>query len=312
MLILALCRRYLRFYGGNMSLKENKNVGEMKKALHEEQRYKVEFLRLLIHADRTKWYLEAGFSSLFVLSTSALGLSRSSALKRIVVARIARRFPEILDLLEAGKIHLNAIVLLSTHLTEDNRAELLLTAERSSERELEKWLSAKFPIETKIAKEKLKWLDGEKAELTLIVDSEFLALIDRAKELMKHQHPKGETVPLLKDVLKNQLKSIDPLQRKTRAVAQSQTSRVQTRRIQRGIQAQVWKKDEGRCAYISPEGKRCEERGGLEIDHRQPWAHGGSSNDIDNLRLLCFSHNRWLGIKTFGISRDRCRGRDKA
>ena len=32
----------------------------------------------------------------------------------------------------------------------------------------------------------------------------------------------------------------------------------------------------------------------------QAWAHGGRSDDPSNLRLLCFAHNRWLGIKTFG------------
>jgi len=279
---------------------ENRNVGELKKALNQEQRYKVEFLKLLIHADRTKWYLEAGFSSLFVLCTSELRLSRSSALKRIVAARAAYRFAEILDLLETGKIHLNAVVLLSPYFTENNRTELLCQAEKSSERQLERWLSGKFPKEGKLRPEKLKWLDGKNAELTLIVDSEFLALIERAKELMKHRHPTGETVALLKDVLKKHLKSIDPLQKKTRTTTVN-NSRVQTRYIQRGIQAQVWEKDEGRCSYVSPDGKRCEEKAGLEIDHRRAWAHGGSSQDLANLRLLCFSHNRWLGIKTFGI-----------
>ena len=54
-----------------MSLQGNR-VGEMKKALSQEQKYKVEFLRLLIHADRTKWYLEAGFSRLQQASAACL------------------------------------------------------------------------------------------------------------------------------------------------------------------------------------------------------------------------------------------------
>jgi len=267
--------------------------------LSQERKHKVDFLRLLIHADQTQWFLEAGSSSLYTLCTSKLGLSRSSTLKRIVAARVACRFPEVLGLLEAGKIHLNALTLLSPYLTEDNHTELLLQAEKSSERELEKWLSGKFPREAKSLKETLTWLDGEKAELTLIVDSELLALIERARELMKHQHPTGEMVPLLKDVLKKHLKSIDPCLRKTRPVSRK-PSPVHPRQIPRGIKAAIWKRDEARCTYTSPEGTRCEERAGLEIDHRQAWAHGGRSDDMANLRLLCFAHNRWLGMKTFG------------
>jgi hypothetical protein len=129
------------------------------------------------------------------------------------------------------------------------------------------------------------------------VDAELLALLERAKELMKHDHPKGETVPLLKDILKKHLKAIDPLQRKPRARPASQPPK--TRHIPRGIQTAVWQRDGARCTFVSPEGKRCEETAGLEIDHCEPWAQGGRS-EMRNLRLLCFSHNRWLGIKTFG------------
>jgi 5-methylcytosine-specific restriction endonuclease McrA len=278
---------------------QHNNLGKMKEALSQESLCLVEFLRLLIHAEQSKWFLEAGYSSLFVLCTSELGLSRSSALKRIVVARLACRFQEVLGLLESRKLHLSAVLLLAPYLTEDNRKELLEAAQGKSEREIEKWLSARFPKEPKDVREKLEWLDGEKAELTLIVDSELLALIERAKQLMKHHHPKGETAALLKDILKKHLKTIDPLQKVTRPTS-PKTSPVQTRYIPRRIQAAVWKRDENRCAYISPEGKRCDERAGLEIDHCRPWAHGGSSTDISNLRLLCFAHNRWLALKTFG------------
>jgi hypothetical protein len=278
---------------------KNKRIGEMEVALGQERKGKVEFIRLLVRADKSQWYLEAGFSSLFVLCTKELGLSRSSALKRIGAARVASRFPVVLELLETGKIHLTHVGLLSPHLTLENHEALFLAASQLSERKLEKWLSSQFPEEVKGPKEKLKWLDGEKAQLTLIVDSELLALLERAKELMKHSHPTGETVPLLKDILKKLLKSIDPLQRKTRA-ARKKNPRTEGRCIPRGVQARVWKRDEGRCTYVSPEGKRCEETAGLELDHAQPWASGGRSDDQRNIALLCFSHNRWLAKKTFG------------
>ncbi|MBF0443322.1 MAG: HNH endonuclease, partial [Oligoflexales bacterium] len=50
-------------------------------------------------------------------------------------------------------------------------------------------------------------------------------------------------------------------------------------------------RDEGRCTWVSPEGKRCEARNYLQIDHIKMVCDGGS-NDIENLRLLCSTHNR--------------------
>src|SRR6185437_2702401 len=273
-------------------------IDEMKRVLGEERKQVVRFLRLLMQVEQTKAHLEAGFS-LYALCTKELRLPRSATLKRINAARVASRFPEVLDLLESGEIHLSALVMLSPHLTEDNRKELFGFAATHSERKLERWLAGKFPKKSTGPKEKLEWLDGEKAELTLTIDSELLELVERTKELMKHQHPTGDTASVLKDVLKKNLKSMDPLQRKTRK-ASPKRSVVHSRVIPRRIKTLVWKRDNGQCAYLSPTGKRCEERAGLEIDHRQAWAHGGRSDDPSNLRLLCFAHNRWLGIKTFG------------
>jgi hypothetical protein len=109
-----------------MKAVENKNVGEMKRTLNGERLHKVEFLKLLVHAERTQWYLLAGYGSLFSLCTKGLNLSRSSALKRIVAARAAARFPEIFNLLESGRLHLSALLLLSSHLNEENHGELTI------------------------------------------------------------------------------------------------------------------------------------------------------------------------------------------
>lgn len=45
-----------------------------------------------------------------------------------------------------------------------------------------------------------------------------------------------------------------------------------------------------RCEHIGPEGNRCSERTGLEVDHRTEVALGGS-NHPGNLQILCRAHN---------------------
>jgi hypothetical protein len=61
--------------------------------------------------------------------------------------------------------------------------------------------------------------------------------------------------------------------------------------IAAAVKHQVWLRDDGRCTWVSEEGRRCQARHYLQIDHITMVCLGGS-NDVDNLRLLCSSHNR--------------------
>ena len=73
-----------------------------------------------------------------------------------------------------------------------------------------------------------------------------------------------------------------------------------SRYLPRGKRNEVWNRDEGRCTYVSPEGKQCNETKFLELDDKTPFALNGSSTDSENLRLLCSGHNKFLAIKMFG------------
>jgi 5-methylcytosine-specific restriction endonuclease McrA len=54
-----------------------------------------------------------------------------------------------------------------------------------------------------------------------------------------------------------------------------------------------------RCEYHGPSGTRCTARAGLEIDHIEPYARGGS-NRSQNLRVLCRRHNLLAAKKAYG------------
>jgi len=58
---------------------------------------------------------------------------------------------------------------------------------------------------------------------------------------------------------------------------------------------------QGQCEFVSKEGKRCQSKHFLEMDHIKPKALGGRNNPM-NLRLLCRSHNQ-LSAKLHGLSR---------
>src|SRR5688572_31509000 len=58
-------------------------------------------------------------------------------------------------------------------------------------------------------------------------------------------------------------------------------------------------------------GRRCEERGFLELDHQEARAKGGSS-DQENVWVLCRAHNQGEAERVFGKAHmERCRQKSK-
>lgn len=65
-----------------------------------------------------------------------------------------------------------------------------------------------------------------------------------------------------------------------------------SRYVPRAVRRAVWARDGARCAFVAEDGRRCECRRGLEMDHIVPFSVGGSSGEAGNLRLLCREHNQ--------------------
>ena len=71
--------------------------------------------------------------------------------------------------------------------------------------------------------------------------------------------------------------------------ASAATSRISSRAIPAAVPREILH-DDGRCSYADPRtGRRYASRHLLEIDHRVPYARGGSAERA-NLRLLCGHH----------------------
>jgi hypothetical protein len=87
-----------------------------------------ELVAHLAELDTRDVHLRAGYSSLFTYCRDALGLSEHEAYNRIEVARAARRFPVILEMLAEGLVSLTTVRLLAPHLTPDNHRSVLESA----------------------------------------------------------------------------------------------------------------------------------------------------------------------------------------
>ena len=154
-----------------------------------------------------------------------------------------------------------------------------------------------FPISWR--PQKIMPLSAERAMFSFTGSEELRRVFERCRDLMWHKFPDGRYEDVFLELGKHYLKLKDPeLLPDSRPKAPRV---VETRFIPRWIKSKVYRRDGGRCVYVSPEGRRCEARHSLEYDHILPWARGGRSDDPANIRLLCRAHNQWAAEKA-GLS----------
>ena len=101
------------------------------------RRVEAELIWHLAEVDRRRLYLREACPSMHVYATTRLYLSDAEAYLRITVARVSRRFPEVLAMLADGRLHLSGIARLAPHLPDLGAEALLARAAHRSKRELE-------------------------------------------------------------------------------------------------------------------------------------------------------------------------------
>jgi hypothetical protein len=146
------------------------------------------------------------------------------------------------------------------------------------------------------------------------LDRETFDLMQRARELMGHQNPSGEFVPVIKRGLEMLVGHLE--KQKFAATTRPGHSRgcTSARRIPAAVKRAVRERDGEQCAFVSDSGKRCTARTMLEFDHLEPIARGGVTT-ADNVRLLCRAHNQYAAERAFGadyIDRKRREARERA
>src|SRR5436190_13046444 len=87
----------------------------------------------------------AGYSSLFTFCTEALRLSEYEAYDRMKAAKVARRYPLVLEMLASGTLTLTTTRLLAPHLTPANHRELFEAAAGMGKRQVQELLAQRFP-----------------------------------------------------------------------------------------------------------------------------------------------------------------------
>ena len=126
-------------------LSDDELVTRVKDLVCSERVGMVEVVAHLAELDTRDVHFRAGHGSLFAYCRDVLGLSEQEAYNRITVARAARRYPVVLQMLEDGSLNLTAARLLVPHLTPDNHVGVLEKARWKTKAQVEELAAALWP-----------------------------------------------------------------------------------------------------------------------------------------------------------------------
>jgi hypothetical protein len=120
----------------------------------------------------------------------------------------------------------------------------------------------------------------------------------RARDLLRHAVPTGNVADVLDRALTLLLDDLE--RRRCAAVTKPREGTAlagQTRYIPAAVKREVWRRDDGRCAFSSGR-QRCAETAFLEFHHVVPYADGGPAT-VGNIELRCRAHNQYEATLMF-------------
>jgi len=297
-----------------------------------------ELLAVLAEVDERRLYLPQR-TSLWEYCLRDLGFSENMAGNRIAVARESRRFPQMLEMLRDGRIHLSGLRMLCGHLSmQDGDGETLLAAAAGkTKREIEELLARRSPkpavpdqirklpqspapnlMEATLPLEAapscsppiapppkravIAPLSAEAYKVQFTASPELRDKIRQAQELLRHQLPAGDLAPILDRALTLLIAQVKKerfgIGRKPRS-KRREKAQVESRHVPLAIRRAVFTRDGGQCAFVDAQGRRCEARGFLELDHTEGFART-RAHRVEAMRLLCRSHNQHAADTLYG------------
>src|SRR5438093_7104196 len=119
------------------TLSDRALVAELARLASQERAATVALIVHLAEFDARRLYAGAGYSSTFRYCLEVLRLSEDAAFNRIEVARAAKDYPLVLEMLLFGALSPTTARLLARRLTAQNHVDLLATAAGRSKQQVE-------------------------------------------------------------------------------------------------------------------------------------------------------------------------------
>src|SRR5262249_23831803 len=180
-------------------------------------------------------------------------------------------------------VNLTRVRPLAPHLTFDNHREVLESARGKKKLEVEEIVARLSPrpdVPTSVRPfpPAVTALSPDRYKLQLTICGGTLEKLRLAKDMLGHAVPSGDDAMILDRALTTLL--ADLARRKfadTTRPRPSGATNAGARDPAAHVKRAVWLRDLGRCAYVGPDGHRCNERRFVEFHHVDPFALGGEA-----------------------------------
>lgn len=249
----------------------------------------VELIAALVEIDKRWLHLEEGHPSLYAYCTRQLKLSEHAAYGRITAARVVRRFPRVLGMIERKEFTLTTVVLLAPILKEENAAAVLTEARGKTRRQVEEIVVRIHP--RPLVRPSIAPLAPGQYRLQCTIGQQAHDDLRFAQDMLRHVSPDGDIGLLVERALSLQARELRRAKLKETIKPRRPSLREHnTRYIPPSVQREVLKRDGAQCAFVGRLG-RCESRTFLEFHHVKPFADGGEAT-AENIELRCRAHNQ--------------------
>jgi len=160
-------------------------------------------------------------------------------------------------------------------------------------------------------------LGGDRYKVQFTASQRLRDKLEQARHLLKQQVPDGDLAEICERALdlliaermkqrfavgrKPRMPEVaaEPAKERERSQSGRDGLRPESRHIPHEVRRAVLARDQGRCTFVSVDGRRCAQRGALQFHHKEPYARGGKAT-LDNIALLCGPHNALRAEQDFG------------
>lgn len=320
------------------SLSDEELLASAQRVYRRSREMTVHLVRHLIVIEARRLHLKAAYPSLYEFCVREWGMSNSSASRHSTAAKLAAKYPQILERLSANRLHMSTLVRLKHFLFDDTVDELLDLVEGKSRYEIDELLADMSPeadvpsrmrklpeFETRDSfggrrrrRRDLDPLGDARWRVEFTADRELRDAIEHVRDLMRYSNPSGDLLEVIRfcvdaglNLLKRRRMGVV---RAPRSGPDGNRARLKkTKATPVAVRRAVFERDGEQCTFHDETGKRCCATTLLDLDHIIARADGGPDT-VENLRVRCHAHNRLYAEQLFGkayIEKCIARGRNR-
>lgn len=302
-------------------------LSEFKTLVQQERRISREVLEFIAEIESRRLFLNEGYTSTHDWLVAVHGYSHGAAGRRVSAARMLCAVPEISEKIETGEFCMSSLSRIQSAIRlEEKRSGEVMSAEKKSELLAEMELKPKAEIERSLAelfsstapaREVCQPKADGQTRMHVTFSEEQMRKIERAAELLSHKVESTSLADAFVAMAEIVIAAKDPLEKNVKPRLTKNDAQVdrcgvlndreattpnQAAAIKLSTRNFVYRRDGDRCQFETANGVVCGSRKFTQIDHIIPRALGGS-NDVENLRVLCRSHNLLMAERVFGAAK---------